>query len=1033
MRLFGRKEEAIMNLLKFLLGRKKLIVLMVFFIFMIGVYAASKLDRELFPPISFDGVQIYASAGQMSTLDVEKQVTKPIEQAIENIDGVKTVNSSSSIGVSTFIVEAEEDLGEDVFKEIEAAMNGLENQLHGVDFISTYQFSTEQPYEFYMTIKDGSMDEISEFARDIVKPRLEALPEVRAVAIDGIEEKEVYIELNVAKMQELGLNQQQVVQMIQQANLDTSVAMLEGEEGKPTVRWTTTLTNLEGIRNIDLLTSQGVKKLGDIADVFEEKNASTSVGWNNGTRDFILVQIGRVKGTTQIDMAKSVREEVAKINEEGLVNGFVFEELVAQADYVTEAIDGVSNNVLLGGIIALFVLILFLRNVRATLIIGLSIPLSILLTFIGMWVFDYSFNMLTLIGLGLGIGMMVDSSIVILESIYRKKEQGYKKLDAVLVGVKEVATAVFASMLTTIVVFVPIGLLGGEMGQFMVVLSLIVVITLVSSVMVAFTLIPSLGENFLKVKNSNKGSNEGKIIHSYEKIVTWITKKKRNRYAVITLFIAVFISSILLITKIPMTVMPDVLNRYAEVMVQLEGGLTPAEREEIASKINEKISAIDDIENNLIMDNIEMFYLLINMTPENEATVEQSEVNERINRALRDLENDYPIVGAAAADFSGMSFPVVIEIKGENLETLSEIADELIAELESVEGLVGISTSANKKMTEQLIQFKTDSMEEDGVTSLQLLGQFQEWGAKVPAGEMQQDDIYSPIFVTTNVDINKKSELLSQEIATFGGMKKLSEYIELKEVEVPTEITRKDSERLVTVYADIEERDLGSINRDIEQLLSNYDQPAGYSVGVGGSLQEQQEAMVDMLIILGIAIFLVYVVMAVQFNSFIHPFIVMSIIPMTITGALFGLLITQSELSILSGMGMVFLIGIVLNNAILLIDRTKQLRNEGFDTSNAIVEAGKNRLRPIFMTTLTTVGGMLPLAIASGAASNYQSPLAIVIISGLLFATFITLLLIPSVYLLFEDVKIGLVRLFSRKSNRRQKTVTQNENVVKEL
>lgn len=992
-----------MRFLRFLVERKKIVALMVIFILMVGSFVIGKLDRELFPSISFDGAAIYASAGQMSTLDVEKKVTKPIEQMLESINGIKSISSSSSIGVSSIMVQIEEGMGDDVFKEIESTINGIKNQLSDVQHVGVHQFSTDQPHEFFMTISNGSMEDMSYFARTVVKPRLEALPEVREVALDGLEKTEVIVELDVDKLHEAGITYGQVIQSIQQLNVDTSVARLEKEVGNPIVRWTTSITSINDIKNVELFTPLGIKKLSDVASVFEDRNSTTSIGWNNGSRDFILVRIGRVKDVTQIEMAASVREEIAKIENEGLVSGFDFSELVAQADYVTSAIDGVSQNVLIGGLIALFVLILFLRNIRATVIIGLSIPLSILLTFIAMYFFDYSFNMLTLIGLGLGIGMMVDSSIVILESIYRKKEQGLKKLDAVLSGVREVATAVFASMLTTIVVFVPIGLLGGEVGQFVIVLSITVVITLVSSVVVAFTLIPTLSENFLKLK-WKKDRQDGKIITRYGQLITWITKKKRNRYGMITLFFAIFVSSILLVTKIPMSVMPDVLNRYAEVMVQLESGLTPEEREEVAIKIHESISVIDDIESNLIMDNVGLFFLLINMTTEENVTLEQKEINERMLRAMRDLQEDYPIVSVGAAGFSGPSFPVVVEIQGEDLEMLTKISKDMMIELEKVEGVVGITSGAAKQMVEEQMNFQASSMERDGVGKAQLFGQMQEWSARVPVGELK-NGIESPIFVTTNVNIQSKTDLLNKEIATMDGMKPLSNYITLEKVEIPTEIHRKDGKRLVTVMADIEGRDLGSINRDIEQLLSEYKAPVGYTIKVGGSLEEQKEAQQDMLMILGIAIFLVYVVMTVQFNSFLHPIIVMSVIPMTATGALLGLLITRSELTVLSGMGMVFLIGIVLNNAILLIDRTKQLRKEGVEVKEAIVEAGKNRLRPIFMTTLTTVGGMLPLAIASGAASNYQSPLAIVIISGLLFATLITLVLIPSVYLLFEDIK----------------------------
>lgn len=246
-------------------------------------------------------------------------------------------------------------------------------------------------------------------------------------------------------------------------------------------------------------------------------------------------------------------------------------------------------------------------------------------------------------------------------------------------------------------------------------------------------------------------------------------------------------------------------------------------------------------------------------------------------------------------------------------------------------------------------------------------------------------------------------------------------------MDTPNEITHDDGERLITISANIEDRDLGSINRDIQELIEDFDSPTGYTVAVAGDLEEQQQLIQEMVMILGIAIFLVYFVMAVQFNSLTHPIVVMSVIPMTVVGVILGLLVTQRELSIMSGMGVVMLIGIVLNNAILLIDRTNQLRKEGYSVTDALVEAGKNRVRPIFMTTLTTVGGMLPLALASGTSGNYQAPMATVIISGLLFATLITLLLIPTMYRLFDAAGNGMKRIGKGKRKVHNKDVEETE------
>ncbi|WP_078552425.1 efflux RND transporter permease subunit [Bacillus alkalicellulosilyticus] len=1008
-----------MSILKFLLKRKLLVGLVVVLIFIIGLYATTQLDQELMPPVTFDGAVVEVDAGDMATLDVEERVTKPIEQVLQNIDGVTSVQSISSIGNSSMTIEMEEGRGDEVFKDVESSVKGLESQLPGVKSIMAFQYSMSGGYEFFMDISNGSQEEMSAFARDVVESRLEALPEVRDVDLVGLEEKEVIIKLKEDKLTEYAIDPAQIIGAMQQANMDVSVGQLSGEDQNPTIRWNTSFETVEDIKNVTIPTMEGIKKISDIATVTEQTSELSSGVWKNGSQDFILVQIGRVSTYTQVDMAKAVRAEVEKIREEGLVSGFEFEEIVTQADYVSDSIEGVSQNVLIGGVLAILVLLLFLRNLRATVIIGLSIPLSILLTFTGMWYFEYSFNMLSLIALGLGIGMMVDASIVILESIYRKKEQGYENLESVLQGVKEVATAVFASMLTTIVVFLPIGILGGEAGKFMIILSVVVCVTLISSVIVSFTLIPTLSENFLKLSAKAKNRKEGKVSKGYGGLVSWIGKKKRNRYSVILSFLVIFIVSVaVLAPKVPMTLMPDVLNRYAEVGIMLESGVTPAQRQEIAIEVNERLETVPDVTNNFVLDMVGTMYVIINMAPEEEATIDQKEVNEKILATLLELEETHPVDSVNTAMNMGGGSPIQIQVAGDDLEQLSLLSEEVSQELASIDGIIGVKNPAEKQITEQQIVLKEKAIKDANLTPTQLYGVMESYFTNVPVGQMVSENTV-PIVVTNDIDITKKSDFLERKVMTPSGEEeKLSKYVELKEVQAPTEINRKDGDRYVTISANIEGRDLGAINRDIQSMLNDFDSPAGYSVSTAGDLEAQQKAAMEMVMVLGIALFLVYVVMAVQFNSLKHPIIVMSVIPLTVTGVILGLLLTQRELSIMSGMGVIMLIGIVLNNAILLIDRTNQLRKEDMDVASAVVEAGKNRLRPIFMTTLTTVGGMLPLAISTGAASNYQAPLATVVISGLLFATLITLVIIPSVYLLFEDISRGLGKikgLFKRK------------------
>jgi multidrug efflux pump subunit AcrB len=996
-----------MGLLKFIVQKKILVGLMVVLVLLIGTYAVFELDKELMPAVTMDGAFIEINAGEMAAIEVERTITTPLEKKIQGIDGVENISSTSTVGRVSLHLAFESGEGDDVFKEVESVVNAAGTENSAIKDVQSGQYGGSQSYEFYMDVSGENMEEITSFAQNILEPRLEELPEVREVALAGILQHEVSIQLNREELAKKGLDASQVIGAIQQVNNEATLGELSKDSDSPSLRWNTKLTSVDEVKNITIPTGNGFVQLKELADISLQPVENSSFVWKNGTKDFIFVQIGRVADATQIEMAEAVRAEVQDIRAEGLIEGFELNEMVAQADYVKESIDGVTSNILIGGGIAIAILLLFLRNLGATFIIGLSIPTSVLLTFATMWTLDYSLNMLTLIGLGLGIGMMVDSAIVILESIYRKKEQGLEKLEAVLQGTKEVSTAVIASMLTTIVVFLPIGLLGGDMGKFMIMLSSVVAITLISSVLVSFTLIPSLSEKFLKLRSPNKTAKDGPIMRVYSSIVSWTIKKKRHSLAVIAFFFLMFGSSLALVTKIPMTIMPDVFNRYAELMVNLETGLSLDEKEEVVQEINYALGAVTDVESNYVMDNGGMMYTIINMTKEDKITREQKEVNEEIFKVLRKLEETHPIESVASAMTGGGGFPVQINIKGEEFEKLQNTADDFVRELKNIDGIVSVTNSIERTSTEQVIELKSDAIEEAGLSPLQIRTFIEQAFLQMPVGEMAMDDETVPLAVKWGAVTDSKAALLNLIVPTAAGEKKLADFITLKSVQTPNEISHTDGIRFLSISADIEGKDLGAINREAQKLIEDFDAPAGYTVSVAGDLKQQQELIKEMIFILVIAIFLVYLVMAVQFNHLGHPLIVMSIIPMTIVGVILGLFLTQRELSVMSGMGVIMLIGIVLNNAILLIDRTNALRKDGHSVQDALVEAGKNRVRPIFMTTLTTVGGMMPLALASGTSGNYQAPMATVIISGLLFATFITLLLIPAVYRLFTTTSFS--------------------------
>ncbi|UFT99990.1 efflux RND transporter permease subunit [Radiobacillus kanasensis] len=993
-----------MKLLSFIVKRKILVGLSVFLIVLLGGYAILNLDKELMPAVKMDGGYVDITASDMSASEVERTITTPLETDIQSIDGVEEVQSTTSIGRVSLDVTIEEGRGDEVFKEVETVVNSSTAEMSGIEQIDAGQYGATQSYEFFMDVSGSNMEEMTTFAKETLEPRLEALPEVRDVSLSGTLENEVEVAFDREEIQKAQLDVSQVIGMIQEMNSEATLGQFTEDGESSTLRWNSQITEVEDIKDIEIASPTGIISLDRVADITLQPLESSSFVWKNGTKDFIFLQIGRTADVTQIEMAEAVRAEIKNIKDDGLVNGFELNEIVSQADYVQESIDGVTSNIIIGGIIAIVILLLFLRNVRATLIVGISIPTSVLLTFAAMTLFDYSLNILTLIGLGLGIGMMVDSSIVILEAIYRKKEQGMPAFEAVISGVKEVAGAVLASMLTTIVVFLPIGLLGGDMGQMMLMLSTVVALTLISSVIISFTLIPSLSEKFLKLRKPKATSKRGPLLRGYSRLTAWVVKKKRNSFVVITMFVLLFVGSIFLVPKIPMTIMPDMYNRYNEILIQVEPGLSETQKEELINQMHEKLDNIQDVETDYMMDNGNSLYAIINMTKGEDITREQEDVNEEIYESLRDLKEDYPVNSVQGSMSSGGGYPVQLTVKGEEFGDLQALSNEFSDEMAKIDGIVEVQHSMQHTSSQQEIVLNDEALQNARVSPGQIKQLIQQSFLATEIGELTIEEEEVPLKVTWNKEsqTENRDALLDMEIPTEDGMKALSSFVSFTNVQTPNEISHSGGERFVTISADIKDRDLGAINRDVQKLIEDYETPNGYDIEAAGDIEQQQELIQEMLMILGIAIFLVYLVMAVQFNHLVHPLIVMSVIPVTVVGVILGLFITNQDLSLMSGMGVVMLIGIVLNNAILLIDRTNQLRQEGYSVEEALLEAGQNRLRPIFMTTLTTVGGMLPLAIASGSAGNYQAPMATAIISGLLFATFITLLLVPAVYKLLS-------------------------------
>ncbi|WP_018924024.1 efflux RND transporter permease subunit [Salsuginibacillus kocurii] len=1019
--------------LRLLLQRKLIVGLFIVLVLFVGRFGLTEMDVEIMPDIDLDMAIISVPTSDLSVLDVEEQVTDPIEDRLASIDGIDDYSSDTSAGNVSFNVMLEEDGSDESFRDLEVAMTDME-QLPAVQDISTFRFGTSGA-ELFLEVYGGDTNEMSRFTEEVAVPRLSALAEVGTIDVSGVQEQEVAVSIDQEELADNGLSLPDVQQAIQDHNQNATLGSLAADDGDERVRWDTSLDSAEALEDVTLQTPDGLVALQDVADIEMTPAENGSAAWKNGSSDVISLQIESASDVGEIELTETVRAEMEQIHEEDYVSGFAFEELISTADFIQDSIDSIQQNVVIGGLLALMVLFLFTLKFRPTMIIGVSIPLSIMLTFSSMWFLGYSINMLTLIALGLGIGMMVDSAIVIFESIYRKVQQGIEITTAVIQGTKEVATAVIAAMLTTVVVLLPLAIMSGDIGEFIMTLAMVVILTLASSLLVSFTVIPVLSSKLLKnAAQKAKPRPDGWLKRGYGHMIGWVTAKKLRSIGVLVGFLALFIGSLFLIDRIPMSAMPDVYDRETELVVMLESSADDEAKEAIAMDVNEHLQDVPDVTDNTVtMFEDEMMWLLINMTDEEDATMEQSEINAEILTSLEPLEDDHPVESVMAAtggDMGGES-GLTLNVYGEEYDEMAASAERLEDELAALDGVININHDFANMTTENQLVLHDDELTDYSLTAADVRSQI---GAVFMRDEIEQLSVGTnqevPVFLEFSHEVDDMEALLDYELNTAAGSIPLSDIASLEEQEMPVKISRENGERIASVTADLDGQDLGTVNRELQDVAEEVTASTDTTVQVGGALEQQQEAMTEILFVLGIAVLLVYIVMAVQFNSFIHPLVVVSILPLTFVGVILGLLITQMELNMIAAMGVVMLVGIVLNNAILLIDRLNKLRTVGgMPRTEAIMQAGKDRMRPIFLTTFTTIAGMLPLALAVGGVSDFQAPMATVVISGLLFATLITLIVIPVVYVLLEDTLHWPRKLWRRRQEKRlsRKELPQKE------
>ena len=1017
----------------------------------IGIISYQGLGLDLLPDMSFPISAIMVSYPGVAPEEIETLITIPLEEAVSTMNQIDTINSYSREGSSVIMLSFQWGTDMDIVSlEIREKIDMVKSLLPD-DASDPTVFKADPSMMPMMVMGMGSdqyaLDELEKYAQDIVKPRLERLEGIAQASVGGGLEREILVSLNSEKIRANQITLDQVVMSLRRENINLPAGTVRDGNIDLLVRTIGRFESIEDINNVVITNAQGrqiyLRDIAQITDTFKEQE---SINYINGLPS-VSFSIQKESGANTVIAANRVNRELESI-EKLLPGDISLINIYDSSEFIKKTVEEVTSTLLIGAVLAILVLYIFLRSLSSTISIGLAIPISVISTFTLFYFADLTLNMMTLGGLALGIGMMVDNGIVVSENIYRHRELGEDAMLASEEGANEVSQAITASTLTTISVFLPVAYVSGIAGELFKSMGLTITFSLLMSLFVALTLIPMLSsklirrrlkqtESFPNNYSKNDSSVEGEQNETKNKAETVNIARRgrlfnfilkvygslikgalRYRGLVVILAVVILVISFLLISIVGTEFFPSLDQGSFNVNISLPVGtnlnITSGIVEEI-EKITSTIPEVKDIFTSIGSGGgLGMGGSSSNSGSLMVTLVEQAQRERGIKEIITDLRSrigDYPDtkinISEQDLSFSGASSsPLSLKITGDSIEELDYTAQIIIDLLDEVEGVYDLQSSLEEVRPELHISIDREKANLYGLSAGQIATNIQDAVLGKLASHYQEGGDQFDIRVRLDKeDLNNVQQLENLYISSGYGLQ-----IPLKEIATvvsgvgPQRITRENQQRQVTVSGNISGRFLGDVVQEAQEKLSNVILPEGYNYTFAGEHQEMMESFQSLFFALILSIFLVYMIIAAQFESLLFPFAVILSVPFALIGVILALFLAGTSFNVLSFIGLIMLAGIVVNNAIVLIDYINQLRKRGVERNEAIIQGGKVRLRPILMTTLTTILAMLPMAIASGEGAEMRTPIAVTIIGGLTSSTFLTLIVVPIFYTYLDDL-----------------------------
>jgi HAE1 family hydrophobic/amphiphilic exporter-1 len=983
-----------------------------------GIVGYKRLSLELFPDITYPSLTVQTDFPDTAPQEVEYLVTRPVEEAVGVLRGLQNIHSVSRPGVSEVTLEF--DWGSDMdllSMEVREKVDRIilpeeaENPI-----VLRYDPSLDPIVRLALTGPDD-LGDIRRLADQKIKPDFETILGVAAAQIKGGLEDEVQIDVDQERLAALGIPIDRIRQVVGVSNVNLPGGALRGEDSQFLIRTVAEFGSMEEIGSLIIQqNANGIVRLRDVAQVRMGSKEREEITRADG-KECVEIALYKEGDANTVTVAQIIRERIEEWRKK-LPPGYTMTVLFDQSHFVRQAVNEVRDSALIGGLLTVLVLFAFLREFRSTIIIATSIPLSIIATFLVMYRMGISLNLMSLGGLTLGIGMMVDNSIVVLEAVFRKKQAGGSRARAVVDGTNEMAAAISASTLTTVAVFLPIVFVEGIAGQLFKDQAVTVTISLLASLAVALTVVPmlsALGSDVQKedLKRSTVETDLvmtlGWFSRGYDRFVRGAL---RRRWATVIIAFAVFAAAVYSVRFIGTELIPPLSEGEFFFEVNMPEGSSLAATDRVMGEMERAAEADPVIEyyystvgSRLVAGglslNTKAEYLgQLNIVMKDRTDqVAESATAEKLREQFENIP-DLDVKFGRPSYFS-LKTPVEVVVYGENLEDLRGYSLELAGEMEAIPGLVDVHSSLEAGNPEIQVVFDRERLASLGLDMGVLSETLRSRVQGVVPTRYKEADRQIDVRIR-NQEANRASLDDVRNLVLPGPNDEPIRLLSVADVTLdrgPAEIHRLQQQRAAVITANLRDRSLGSAIHDIEATIRRTPPPAGVTTELAGQNREMQRSFASLWFAMALAIFLVYLVMAATFESFIHPFIVLFTIPLGVIGVAAGLLVTGTTITVMVLIGVILLSGIVVNNAIVLIDSVNRLRGAGLSKYEAVVRAGHLRIRPILMTTITTIVGLIPMAIGWGEGAELRAPLAITVGWGLFFGTLLTLVVIPAVYL----------------------------------